>query len=533
MKPAITYREFQLREWQNYAYNMVYQAIREKKKSFLTVATPGAGKTKFALTIAHGLLLERIVERVVIVAPTEHLKTQWAIEAHHYAGIQLDPNFKNQYRRENSDYHGIVITYALLGMDKELIHAQNTFNKKTLVVFDECHHGGESKTWGDAMLTGFTDAVFVLNLSGTPFRSDDSRIPFVTYENGISKADYTYSYGDALRDGVVRGINFITVEGEFEYEVGGIRFKHTFSDYIQSDLKSKRLLAAIEAEGGFAYYLLKQAHIKLLEVRKTHPTAGGLIAARDQDHAQRLVKVMQKISGRTPVIAISDDPQSKEKIASFRDSSDMWIVTVKMVSEGVDIPRIRILSYLTNVKKELFFIQIIGRTVRVIPSLPADQQESYIYIPRDRDFNKMITEITDEKNHALAGLQSQEPLPDLFGNKPEPYQGDFQIIQTQATGTQEIHVNLNIRGNLKRTYIRVTPEEELPIYEQEKRLRDRINNLAKQYAKTIPGVGGKLDFRAAHRLWIKQGGQNIELEDLATLRRREEFYNQLLQQRAS
>lgn len=157
--------------------------------------------------MAAELLGQRAVEQVTVVVPTEHLKVQWAQAAARH-GIALDPRFSNANPRIAPEYHGVMVTYAQVAAHPTL-HRVRTEQRKTLVVFDEIHHGGDAKTWGDAIREAFDDATRRLALTGTPFRSDDSPIPFVTYEAGPdgirrSQADHTYGYTDALADGVVR-----------------------------------------------------------------------------------------------------------------------------------------------------------------------------------------------------------------------------------------------------------------------------------------------------------------------------------------
>ena len=178
---------------------------------------PGAGKTAFALRIVAELLAEGTVETITVVVPTEHLKNQWA-QAAARLGIALDPKFSNSNSRTSREYHGVVVTYAQVASHPTR-HRVRTENRKTLVVFDEIHHGGDAKSWGDAIREAFDDATRRLALTGTPFRSDDSAIPFVTYETGPdgfarSQADHTYGYAEALADGVVRPVMFMAYSGE-------------------------------------------------------------------------------------------------------------------------------------------------------------------------------------------------------------------------------------------------------------------------------------------------------------------------------
>ena len=186
-----------LRLWQQEALDQFFAL---KPKDFLAVATPGAGKTTFALTLASMLHAEKTVERIIVVVPTEHLKVQWSQAAARF-GLSLDPAFSNS-SAVNPAYDGVVVTYAQVGMHPFKHHAVASA-RRTLVILDEIHHAGDAKSWGDGVREAYNDVEHRLALTGTPFRSDDSQIPFVTYtEDGeghlVSRADYTYGYAEAV-----------------------------------------------------------------------------------------------------------------------------------------------------------------------------------------------------------------------------------------------------------------------------------------------------------------------------------------------
>ncbi len=186
----------------------------------MAVATPGAGKTTFALTLARELFDRGVVRKLTVVAPTEHLKKQWA-DAAAKVGIPIDPNFKNADVHVGRQYKGVALTYSQVA-NKPQLHARNTENDKTLVIFDEIHHAGDALSWGDGLREAFDEATRRLALTGTPFRSDASPIPFVTYEQdheGIrrSRADYSYGYGPALKDHVVRPVIFMAYSGQMRW----------------------------------------------------------------------------------------------------------------------------------------------------------------------------------------------------------------------------------------------------------------------------------------------------------------------------
>ena len=145
-----------------------------------------------------------------VVVPTEHLKVQWANAAARM-GIAIDPRFSNSDSQTSSDYHGIVVTYAQVASHPTK-HRVRTENHKTLVIFDEVHHGGDAKSWGEAIREAYDDATRRLCLTGTPFRSDDSPIPFVNYEPDGSGHQH-----DAGRGGGLGGV------GDAELRVGGLQ----------------------------------------------------------------------------------------------------------------------------------------------------------------------------------------------------------------------------------------------------------------------------------------------------------------------
>jgi|GEM_PF-1645163 len=533
MKRQIFNRIFDLREWQQEAFKAVINAYQNGKRDFLCVATPGSGKTKYALRVAHHFLLNNICERLVVVTPTEGLKKQWAYESAKFAGIDIDPDFINKQIIETCDFHGIVITYSLLGQDKKHIHAQNTNNKRTFVIFDEIHHAGENLTWGDAILNAFKNAVFRLAISGTAFRSDDAPIPFITYnENKISVADYNYSYERAIRDNVCRPVYFCSYDGKMKWKVEQQEFEHTFGDHLTPDQESRRLRTALNPRGQWVRDVIVAADKKLNEIRLQHHNAAGLIFASTQKDAKEIGKVVEEITNTKPIIVISDDQTAIEQLEQFKSSNDKWIVSVKMVSEGVDIPRLRVGIYLTIIKAELFFRQAVGRFVRVLKDLTA--QDAFIFIPQDKDMIKLAENIQIEREHALEKAErkahaSINKAYDLFGN---PYytpalKGKFVPIDSFATNQKTISVNIEI-GGAKHTIDTRKPMEQSPVYLQKEYLRNKLNNLAKKIALKFRNGNSKPDWKYAHKLWIQNGGREMEKETIEELKKREQFYLNLL-----
>src|SRR3954469_4003709 len=177
-QPSFSMPAVPLRTWQRAALAAYHEADRG---DFLVTATPGAGKTTFALAVAQTLLVRRVIDRVVVVCPTDHLRTQWA-DAAARVGIQLDPNLTNADGPVRAELRGYVTTYAQVA-GAPMLHRARTDAKRSLVVLDEIHHAGDGLSWGEATAEAFVPARRRLALTGTPFRTrPDERIPFVRYD---------------------------------------------------------------------------------------------------------------------------------------------------------------------------------------------------------------------------------------------------------------------------------------------------------------------------------------------------------------
>ncbi|GAA1530312.1 MULTISPECIES: DEAD/DEAH box helicase [Brevibacterium] len=387
-----------LRAWQAEALE---QYFRDQPKDFLAVATPGAGKTTFALRVAAELLAQRVVNRVTVVAPTEHLKVQWADSASR-VGIKLDPQFKNAQGKHAPGYHGVAITYAQVAA-KPVLHHNRTAAGRTLVILDEVHHGGDALSWGDAVREAFGPAVRRLSLTGTPFRSDTSPIPFVTYapdENGIrtSVADYSYGYGRALKDSVVRPVLFLAYAGAMSWRTrAGDEMSHVLGEETTKDINAQAWRTALDPAGDWIPAVLKAADLRLTEVRRTVHDAGGLVIATDQDNARAYAKVLRELTGEAPTVVLSDEAGASARIEQFQNSTDRWMVAVRMVSEGVDVPRLCVGVYATSSATPLFFAQAIGRFVRARKR----GETASVFLPSVPILMALANTMEVERDHAL------------------------------------------------------------------------------------------------------------------------------------
>jgi superfamily II DNA or RNA helicase len=396
-------------------------------RDFLAAATPGSGKTTFGLRVAAELLADRTVASVTVVTPTEHLKYQWA-EAAARHGIALDPDLRNTSGGTSSAYQGAALTYAQVAAHP-VLHRARTEARRTLVILDEVHHAGDAKSWGAAVREAFEPATRRLALTGTPFRSDDNPIPFVSYEpdpEGVphSRADHNYGYADALRDGVVRPVLFLAYSGQASWRTSaGEEFTARLGEPLTAEQTARAWRTALDPAGEWMSAVLQAADTRLSQLRAAGmPDAGGLLIATDQTSARAYAALLTRLTGSAPVLVLSDEPGASSRIGAFATSNERWLVAVRMVSEGVDVPRLAVGVYATSASTPLFFAQAVGRFVRArragetasvfLPSVPAllelasalERQRDHVLGRPDRP-----KEGWDDELLAAAQAQRDEP----------------------------------------------------------------------------------------------------------------------------
>ncbi|MEZ0578475.1 DEAD/DEAH box helicase [Nocardioides sp. MH1] len=398
-----------LRAWQAAALR---DYLERSPRDFLAVATPGAGKTTFALSVAAELLGRRQVDRIIIVAPTEHLKLQWA-EAAAKAGLPIDPTYSAGSGKISSDYVGVAVTYAGVGVNPLALRIR-TERFKTLVILDEIHHAGDALTWGEGVREAFEPAARRLALTGTPFRSDINPIPFVTYapgDDGVprSVADYTYGYAEALADHVVRPVLFLAYSGEMQWRTrAGDEVAASLGEPLTKDLTAQALRTALDPAGSWMPSVLQAADKRLSEVRRHVPDAGGLVIATDQDSARAYAKLLKAIAGESATVVLSDEKAASKKISEFSASDSRWLVAVRMVSEGVDVPRLAVGVYATTTSTPLFFAQAVGRFVRA----RTRGEIASVFLPSVPRLLGFASELELQRDHVLGRKVSDDA--DIF-----------------------------------------------------------------------------------------------------------------------
>ncbi|WP_028656073.1 DEAD/DEAH box helicase [Nocardioides sp. J54] len=429
-----------LRAWQSAA---LQDYLTRNPRDFLTVATPGAGKTTFALTVASELLGRRVVDRLVIVAPTEHLKQQWA-EAAARAGIPVDPTYSAGAGKISSDYVGVAVTYAGVGVNPLAMRIR-TERFRTLVILDEIHHAGDSLSWGEGVREAFEPAARRLALTGTPFRSDINPIPFVTYapgEDGVptSVADFTYGYADALKDHVVRPVLFLAYSGQMSWRTrAGDEVAASLGEPLTKDMTSQALRTALDPNGSWIPSVLAAADKRLSEVRRHVPDAGGLVIAADQDSARAYAKILKQITGESATVVLSDEKASSKRISAFSADTSRWMVAVRMVSEGVDVPRLAVGVWATTTSTPLFFAQAVGRFVRA----RTRGEIASVFLPSVPNLLGFAAELEAQRDHVLKRKVSNDG--DIFSaeedlmnqaNAGDAASDELEAVPFEALGSE-------------------------------------------------------------------------------------------------
>ena len=219
--------------------------------------------------------------------------------------------------RPPRDFNGVAVTYARVASVAERWARQ--CGGATLVIADEAHHLGEELAWGQGFARAFGATPRWLLLSGTPFRSDQCPIPGVRYDDGVATPDVSYSYADAVRDGICRPVTFVPYDGVLQWRSGDDLVESSFADAVTAREAGRRYRTAISVELADGLpRILAAAHERLEEVRAGgHRDAGGLVVAADGEHARAVAQVLRETTGHTPTVVLHTEARAAEKLAGL------------------------------------------------------------------------------------------------------------------------------------------------------------------------------------------------------------------------
>ena len=405
-----------LRSWQS---SCVTKALKHFTVTphFFCQATPGAGKTRMAAELASRLLEQDRIDLVLCFAPS----------------CQVVEGFRSTFsevfgRRLDGQIGAVGAAYTYQAMEyRDESFWQLLDDYRVFVVFDEIHHcaGHDpllSNAWGQQILHRIQDrAAFTLALSGTPWRSDDKAIALARYSSpeGHLICDYRYGLKDAIADGVCRSPRIVLLDNQ--------KVKLTEEMGADSSVRLFPSIAKLLGESPVTYEdLLRHEEVinpildlgrsKLNELRQIKPDAAGLVVATDIEHAHQIVQALEGM-GEECRIVTNKTPDAQQVINAFRSSACRWIVAVGMISEGTDIPRLQVCCYLSRIRTELHYRQVLGRVLR--RSGQSDDQ-AWLFVlaePTLQSFSERIADDLPDDLAVLRDVQISGFNPDSW---PEP-----------------------------------------------------------------------------------------------------------------
>jgi superfamily II DNA or RNA helicase len=392
--------------------------VKRKDCHFLINAAPGAGKTIAACAIANALIDANEIDRVVVIAPRAEVVNQWADDFH-----RTTSRFMSKVTGSDTDVESLQIdicaTWASVQGLLDVLQAICR-SHRTLVICDEHHHAAVEAAWGKGTNSAFADAAFALILTGTPIRTDGAQSVWLAYDDvgaidHPEEGTYTLTYGEAVDLGYCRPVTFHRHEGKFTIDVEGgnaIQVSGHVPAQLAPELKRipglQRALnfyrlactPQYQSDGrtpqmdGYQATMIECAGAKLTELRLRMPNAGGLVIAPTIPMAEYIADLIELVEGERPFLVHSQMPSAEGKINAFRNVDRRWIVSVAMISEGVDIKRLRVLVYLPNALTELAFRQAIGRVVRTAG--PLDDTRAYVVMPSFETFESFARRVEAE-----------------------------------------------------------------------------------------------------------------------------------------
>ncbi|EIZ1353101.1 DEAD/DEAH box helicase family protein [Vibrio vulnificus] len=351
-----------LRVWQKECSERALRKFKDNHRHFFCQATPGAGKTVLAATIASRLLQDDMVDLVLCFSPS----------------LAVSDGIKKTFSNTlNCTFNGGLgsigqsLTYQSIQFLNDEFW-QTLRNRRVFVVFDEIHHCAGSKiensnVWGQQVLTKIQGlATYTLAMSGTPWRSDALPIVLGEYSDpeGPLLVDYQYTLKQAIADKVCRPPQIVLVDNE-HLSVTCDEKVESFSSILDMMKQTKTTYQSVIHNQEAMEYLLGLGCKKLAEIRSESPSAGGLVVASSVQHAQMIKRVLSHKYSQTVSIVTYRHEEPLVEIERYRQSDAQWIVSVGMISEGTDIPRLQVCCHMSSVKTELYFRQVLGRILRV------------------------------------------------------------------------------------------------------------------------------------------------------------------------
>tara|TARA_R110001583_G_scaffold51161_7_gene159729 strand:+ start:1755 stop:3188 length:1434 start_codon:yes stop_codon:yes gene_type:complete len=429
-----------LRVWQSECINLALKKYLDGQKHFLALATPGAGKTVMASELANQMLNDNRIDLVMCFSP---------------ASIVANDFCENLQSITKESFDGLLGAKGRSLTYQSLQHLDSTFWQlftrfRVFVIFDEIHHCAGSNidnanAWGEQVIRNIQDkASFTLALTGTPWRSDAAPIVLSTYLSPSNKisCDYIYGLAEAVKDHVCRVPQIVAIDNSNISVVDNEETKifNSFKSLLSESVIPYK--SVIENEEVIKY-ILSAAQKKLNYIRSFSPNAAGLVVASSVEHAKNIAFILKTHLNEECVVVTYRENEPTEIIQRFRNSFSKWIVSVGMISEGTNIPRLQVCCHLTNIKTEMHFRQILGRILRMTTS---KNQDAIMYMPaqpklleyayrvkQDIPFEADIVRFDKMKSPIENDLKEATSDKDALGDKSaKPLKPEIHVANSEA-----------------------------------------------------------------------------------------------------
>lgn len=389
-----------LRDWQRRCIDTALEHFISTPH-FFCQATPGAGKTRMAGELARCLLEQGKIDLLLCFAPS----------------CQVVEGFRSTFaaalgKRLDGLLGAVGAAYTYQAMDyRDEAFWRLLDDYRVFVVFDEIHHcaGHDpllSNAWGQQILQRIQDrAAFTMALSGTPWRSDDRAIALARYSSpeGHLICDYRYGLKEAIADGVCRSPRIVLLDNQ--------KVKLTEELETESTVRLFPSIAKLLGESPVTFEeLLRHDEVidqllglgcgKLDELRRIKPDAAGLVVATDIEHAQQIAQALEA-RGESCRVVTNRTPDAQQVINAFRYSECRWIIAVGMISEGTDIPRLQVCCYLSRIRTELHYRQVLGRVLR---RMGEPDDKAWLFMLAEPTLRSFAERIADDLPDDLAVL---------------------------------------------------------------------------------------------------------------------------------
>lgn len=402
----------ELRTWQQECIQKAILQYQAGQSHFLCLATPGAGKTLMASRLAKQLIDDNLIDLVICITPALIVSEDFRTELEIQLGKKLDGKLGSIGR--TLTYHAMLNENYIWDLFEHY---------KVFVIFDEIHHcaGNElqnSNAWGQKIISKIQGrATYTLALTGTPWRSDNIPISLGQYsEDGMVHCDYSYGLTQAIKDKVCRTPNITLFDNDniTLTESGAASQFNSFDNLLRDSNFNYQSL--IESES-LIKYMLGKANDKLDSLRERDPASGGLLVATSVSHAQSIHNILKEHLNEDADMVTYLEPDPVSLIRQYKHSNRKWIISVGMISEGTNIPRLKICCYLTRVKTELYFRQVLGRVLR---ASGLGNENGYLYMPAEPTLSEYAYRVSEDiPSENTVSLDSVPSIPPTHNNSSE------------------------------------------------------------------------------------------------------------------